>query len=98
MPGTGLARQYPAPLRLLWNTAFRGLVLLPFASSPRASADSLARLVTEQPPPVPSGAYVDHRLRVRRPSERARDTGYQDAVLADSRALLAGLPVSEPHA
>jgi len=36
MPGTGLARQYPPPLRLLWNTAFRGLWCCP--SPPRRAA------------------------------------------------------------
>lgn len=88
MPGTGLARQYPAPVRALWSTALRGLRVLPFASSPAASGRAFAALLCEQPPPVPSGSYVDHRLRVTRPSLRARDTAYQDSVLRQSRELL----------
>ena len=89
LPGTGLARQYPAPLRLLWSTAFRALQVLPFASSPAASGRALAALLCDEPPPAASGAYVDHRLRTTRASARARDTAYADAVLGGSRALLA---------
>lgn len=89
MPGTGLARQYPAPVRLLWSTAFRALQVLPFASSPAASGRALATLLCDRPPPVPSGAYVDHRLRAVDASARARDPGYQDGVLRQSRQLLA---------
>jgi hypothetical protein len=88
MPATGLGRQAPAPVRLLLRTVLRGLRVLPFASSAGASGRALATLVSEQPPPVPSGAYVDHRLRQVQPSARARDTDYQDAVLARSRQLL----------
>jgi NAD(P)-dependent dehydrogenase (short-subunit alcohol dehydrogenase family) len=88
MPGTGLARQYPAPVRALWATALRGLRVLPFASSAAASGRALAELVRADPPPVPSGGCVDHRLRPLLPSLRARDAAYQDAVLQQSRALL----------
>ena len=88
MPGTGLARQYSAPLRLLWSTAFRALQVLPFASSPTASGRALAALLCAEPPPVASGAYVDHRLRATAASARARDTSYGDRVLERSRTLL----------
>ena len=86
---TGLARQYPAVVRLLASTVLRGVALLPFASTPTASGRALAALLTDSPPPVPSGSYVDHRLRVVSPSARAADVTYQDAVLRQSRALLA---------
>jgi NAD(P)-dependent dehydrogenase (short-subunit alcohol dehydrogenase family) len=89
MPGTGLARQYPAPVRALWSTVLKGASVLPFASSPAASGRSFAALLCDDPPPVPTGSYVDHRLRVGHASARARDTAYQDSVLRQSRQLLA---------
>ena len=89
MPGTGLARQYPAVLRGLWSTVLKGLRVLPFASSAGASGRALAALLGDEPPPVPSGCYVDRRLRVVPPSARAQDRTYQDAVLRQSRELLA---------
>ena len=88
MPGTGLARQYPALVRVLWSTVFRGMAVLPFASSPTASGRALAALLCDEAPPAPSGCYVDHRLRVVAPSARARDLGYQDRVLRQSRQLI----------
>lgn len=88
MPGTGLARQYPAPIRLLWATALRGLRVLPFASSATTSGRAFASLLCDEPPPAASGAYVDYRLRQIAPSRRAVDTTYQDAVLRESRELL----------
>lgn len=88
MPGTGLARQYPAALRALWSTVLKGMTVLPFASSPAASGRALAALLCDEPPPAPSGSYVDHRLRVIPASIRAQDIGYQDSVLRQSRQLL----------
>jgi len=88
MPGTGLARQYPAPVRALWSSVFKTLRVLPFASSPAASGRALAALLCGQPNSLPSGSYVDHRLRVTAASARARDTTYQDSVLRQSRRLL----------
>lgn len=88
MPGTGLARQYPAAVRALWSTVLKGARVLPFASSPAVSGRAFAALLCEEPPPVPTGSYVDHRLRLTTPSTRARDTAYQDSVLRQSRQLL----------
>ena len=91
MPGTGLARQYPPAVRLLWSTVLPALRVLPFASSAAASGRALASLLCDEPSPAASGDCVDHRLRRIRPSDRARDRDYQDRVLRESRALLAGL-------
>ena len=94
MLGTGLSRQYPAAVRRLTTLVAPALgMLLPFASTPRSSGLALARLLLEVPGGrgISSGAYVDHRLRTRPASERARDAGFQAEVLRDSRALLASL-------
>ena len=91
MLGTGLSRQYPAAVRRLTTLLAPTLakVLPSFASTPQASGRALARLLLEVPAPAASGAYVDHRLRTRPASERARDAGFQAEELRDSRALLA---------
>jgi hypothetical protein len=92
MLGTGLSRDYPAAARRLTTLLAPALAMvLPFASTPKASGQVLARLLLEDPAPAPSGAYVDHRLRTVPASERARDAGFQTEVLRDSRALLARL-------
>ena len=89
MLGTGLTRQYPAAARGLTAVLAPAVAaLLPFASTPRASGRALARLLLDDPAPAASGAYVDFRLRTRPASRRARETTFQDQVLADSRALL----------
>ena len=66
----------------------KGARVLPFPSAPTASGRTLAALLYDEPPPVPTGSYVNHRLRVTTPSTRARDTAYQDSVLRQSRQLL----------
>jgi hypothetical protein len=88
MLGTGLSRQYPAAVRRLTTALAPALArTLPFASTPQASGLALARLLVESPAPAVSGSYVDHRLRTVPASARARDVGFQDAVLRGSRAL-----------
>ena len=91
MPGTGLARQYPLAVRLIWGTLARGLTLLPFVSTPVASGSALAALLTQEPPPAPSGSYVDYRLRDTKRSRRAADVQYQAEALRASREFLAAL-------
>ena len=90
MLGTGLVRQYPAVARRV-TTALAPAVaaVVPMASTPRASARTLVRLLLDEPAPAASGACVDHHLRTVPASQRARDTSFQDEVLRDSRALLA---------
>ena len=89
MPATGLARDYPLPARVLLRALAPAIELLPFAASPAASGRALARLLLDEPPPAPSGAYVDHRLRPVSASARARDPDFGDAVVRGSRALTA---------
>ena len=98
MLGTGLSRQYPAAVRRMTTLLAPALAMvLPGASTPQASGRALARLLLDGPTGgrgIISGAYVDHRLRTRPASEKARDAGFQAEVLRDSRALLA--PATDP--
>ena len=90
MLGTGLSRQYPAVARRVTTALAPALAaVVPMASTPRASAKTLVRLLLDEPARAASGAYVDHRLRTVPASQRARETSFQDEVLRDSRALLA---------
>lgn len=91
MLGTGLSRQYPPVLRRLTTALAPAVAVVAgsFASTPERSGRTLARLLLDEPAPAASGAYVDHRLRTRPASEQARDPGFQDEVLRDSRALIA---------
>lgn len=91
MLGTGLSREYPPVLRRLTTALAPALAVVAgsFASTPERSGHALARLLLDEPAPAASGAYVDYRLRTRPASEQARDPGFQDEVLRDSRALIA---------
>ena len=92
MLGTGLSRQYPAAVRRLTTVLAPALaIVIPFASTPKASGQALARLLLEVPAPAASGAYVDHRLRTQPASAQARDAGFQAEVLRDSRRASAGV-------
>jgi hypothetical protein len=88
LPGTRLARQHPAVVRALWDSVFKVLRFLLFASSPVVSGAALAALLCDDPVPARSGAYLDYRLREVTPSQRARDVSYQDGLLHDSSLLL----------
>lgn len=56
--------------------------------TPGQSARQLARLVTGDPSPVPTGTYVE-RGRPAQASAAARDTAAQSALYDDTLALIA---------
>ena len=87
MTATGLSREYAAPLRRAFAALGPLVARLPFASTPERSAAVLASLLVDAPPPVPSGSVVDHRGRMARVSDRARDRAFQDDVLAQALRL-----------
>ena len=88
MLDTRLGRQHPVALRALSRSVLRGVRFLPFASTSTRSGRVLADIVRD-PSALPSGAYVDHHRRQRRPSTLALDLGYQDRLLSDSRRIIA---------
>jgi len=89
MLGTGLSRQYPALARRVTTLVAPALgAVLPFASTPKISGKALARLLLDNPPPAPSGAYVNYRLRTVPASPTAQNPTFQAEVLSTSRALL----------
>ncbi|MFO1079412.1 MAG: SDR family NAD(P)-dependent oxidoreductase [Reyranellaceae bacterium] len=88
MPGTGLAREAPAPVRLVWSTVLRAAVpLLPDASTPARSAAAAVRLIAGG---AESGGIYDftggpsHRVW-----SKVREPAFGRQVVDDSLAFLA---------
>lgn len=92
MPGTGLARDQPAALRLLWHTVLRvaGLIM-PGASTPARSGAALAWLMTAPELAGTTGRYFDFRRRELTGWFGAERIDWADELYAGSLAL-AGLP------
>ncbi len=98
VPGTGLARDWPAPMRFAWNGVARTLVPvlraagLPF-STPARSGGALARVAADPALAGVSGRYfeIDHEARS---SAESYDEARARALWDDS-ARLAGLRVDE---
>lgn len=91
MPGTGLARTAPAPVRLLWSTVLRWIApLLPDTSTPERSAGAAGWLLTDPAVGARSGEVFDFE---RKPSLRvwpaARDPELGRCALDETLALLA---------
>ncbi len=87
MPGTGLVRDAPAPVRLAWRTAAHALRVLPGVSSAAASARTLADLADGPAWDGVTGRYIAID-RERPASVQARDVAGQDRLWAQSLALL----------
>jgi len=97
MPGTGLARTYPAPLRLIWSLVLPRmipilrLVMGPNVNSTAESGDNLARLAVDSAVHGWTGVYVVKTKAV--PSSRQ---SYDTALQADLWALSAQLTSLTP--
>jgi hypothetical protein len=64
MPGTGLARQHPAPARFLWNTALRAVALVaPGMSTTTRSGHAYAWILASPDLDGTTGRYLDYRRR-----------------------------------
>jgi len=87
MPGTGLARDFPAPLRAAWLSVLPRLVpLLPFAATTRASGEALAALAADPAWDGVSGAYVEGARAIRSSAE-SYDAAREAELWARSMAL-----------
>ena len=87
MPGTGLARDFPAPLQAAWDRLLPRLVpLLPFAATPQVSGEALAALAADPAWEGVSGAYVE-RGRAIRSSPASYDAAREAELWARSEVL-----------
>ena len=90
MPGTGLARDFPAPVRAVWSRVLPRLVpLLPFAATPQDSGQALAALAADPAWEDVSGAYVEGRRAIR--SSPASYDAAREAELWARSEVLTGL-------
>ncbi len=97
MPGTGLARTYPAPLRLIWSLVLPNIIPVlrlamgPNVNSAAESGDNLARLALSPDTAGLTGVYVVKRA-VTPSSQQSRD----ETLQADLWGLSARLTKLEP--
>ncbi|MEQ8267276.1 MAG: SDR family NAD(P)-dependent oxidoreductase [Parvibaculum sp.] len=99
MPGSGLARQYALPARLLWNSVF---LLLPYftsaASSMARSGRHLAKLAIDPTWNGVSGRYFEARGKTRLLDARSSELSYdveKARELWQTSAILAGMTPEE---
>ncbi|MFC5955667.1 SDR family NAD(P)-dependent oxidoreductase [Streptomyces pratens] len=90
-PGTGLLRDTPPPLRLLWRLIGRGARLLPRFNTRNAVGAALADVALGEIAP-PAGQYygrvVGDRYTWTTPSELARSDEARDSLWRDSARLV----------
>lgn len=88
MPGTNLARQYPAALRVVWHTVMRvaGLVM-PGASTATRSGAALAWMMTTPALAGTTGRYFDYRRREQAAWFGSDRRDWSDELYAGSLAL-----------
>lgn len=90
MPGTGLARQQGAIVKLAWRHLLPRLVrVLPGASTPARSAAVASRLLATGLGTAASGSYFDFSGARREPSELAREAWVAKDLIRTSDALVA---------
>ncbi|MDC0669429.1 SDR family NAD(P)-dependent oxidoreductase [Nannocystis radixulma] len=89
MPGTGLQRAMPLPVRFLWATVLRMAVpWMAHASTPERSAVGLEWLLTVRPPPPSGQIFGVDRLPSRTVWTGAQEPALGRAVVDESLALL----------
>ena len=92
MPGTGLAREYPAPMRFVWNTVLPKIVpllrrlLMPNIHTTAESGAALARLVLDPALAHTNGRYFEGLKEIRSSADsydkrRAEELWQASAVL-----------------
>lgn len=100
MPGTGLAREFPAPLRFAWHhilprlIPLLRLVLLENTHTSQESGAALARLVVDPTLAATSGRYFEG-LREIRSSVASYDEARAEELWRDSDTLTGIAPVHE---
>lgn len=94
VPGSGLARDYPAPLRFVWNRVLPGLAavlspMIPSVNPAWKSGRALARLVTDPALAGVSGRYFPSHARWRdaRSSDASYDAAQAGALWTESTRL-----------
>jgi NAD(P)-dependent dehydrogenase (short-subunit alcohol dehydrogenase family) len=89
-PGSNLAREMSAPLRVLGKLISPIAPLIPYYSTPRRAARVIARVLTD--PSGTTGKYYDENGKPMNASTQVTDPAYSSRYIAETRALLATVP------
>ena len=95
MPGTGLAREYSAPMRWMWNFVMpkvlplMRLLITKNIHTPEASGTALARLITDPALAFTNGKYFEGMREI--PSSVDSYDARRAAELWESSAVLTGI-------
>ena len=95
-PGTGLSRDAPPRMRFMMSVVMPQIA--PFMknwSTPKRAGQVAARLLTDKA--APTGVYFDEGGKPMRGSPTVHDPAFQDRVLAETRAFLAGAGSLRPR-
>jgi NAD(P)-dependent dehydrogenase (short-subunit alcohol dehydrogenase family) len=97
VPGSGLARDYPAALRFIWNRVLPILVyLVPTVNTAERAGSALAELVLDPDLERASGRYFPSHTRYREaPSSEESYDAERAAALWDASVRLCGLSKDE---
>lgn len=92
-PGSDLSRDAALPLRLLAKYVMSPLAShIKYWSNPKTAARVITRILTD--PSASTGVYYDEKGIPMQGSAQIQDIEFQDRFVAETRALLAGVPVS----
>ncbi|MFC5502503.1 SDR family NAD(P)-dependent oxidoreductase [Lysinimonas soli] len=89
-PGSNLARDMAAPIRVLSKALAPLMVLMPYYSTPKRAAKVIATVLTD--PSTATGVYYDENGKPMQASKQVSDPAYADRYLKESRELLATVP------
>jgi len=91
-PGTDLGRDANLALRLLARYVLSPIApLIKYWSNPKTAARVITAVLTDDTDAT--GIYYDETGRPMLGSVQVRDPAFQDRVIAETRALLAGVPM-----
>jgi NAD(P)-dependent dehydrogenase (short-subunit alcohol dehydrogenase family) len=88
-PGSDLGRDAGRAAQVLGKVLGPVLQVLPHFTTPKRAAKVIAGVLTSDE--LPTGGYLDENGRPMLGSVQVRDPGFQDRVVAETRALLRGL-------
>jgi len=90
-PGSNLGRDANMALRLLSRYVLPPVApIIKYWSTPKRAARVISAVLTD--PAVVTGEYYDEKGRPMHGSTQVSDLGFQDRVVAETRALLATVP------
>ncbi|WP_092553281.1 Rossmann-fold NAD(P)-binding domain-containing protein [Herbiconiux ginsengi] len=92
-PGSNLARDMAAPIRVLSRVLAPVMVLMPYYSTPKRAAKVISTVLTD--PSTATGIYYDENGKPMQASKQVSDPAYADWYVTESRELLATVPAGK---